>query len=74
MRLPDPEKENEIEKHANREKYDRAFKKEAVALWLNSGKSARQIASELGITENRLHLWGGQHLPEGKLGDLYFRA
>jgi len=40
-----------------RRKYDRNFKKEAVALWLNSGKSARQVALELGITESRLYSW-----------------
>lgn len=46
-----------------RRKYDRTFKKEAVALWLNSGKSARQIASELGITENRLYSWRSEFGP-----------
>jgi transposase len=40
-----------------RRKFDRNFKKEAVALWLNSGKSARQSASELGIAESRLYSW-----------------
>ena len=46
-----------------RRKYDRSFKKEAVALWLNSGKSARQIASELGITESRLYSWRSKFAP-----------
>ena len=40
-----------------RRKFDRSFKKQAVALWLNSGKSARQIAADLGIGENRLYAW-----------------
>lgn len=46
-----------------RRKYDRTFKREAVALWLNSGKSARQIASELGIAENRLYSWRSEFGP-----------
>ena len=46
-----------------RRKYDRTFKKEAVALWLNSGRSAREIALELGIDENRLHFWRKQFAP-----------
>jgi len=40
-----------------RRKFDKAFKREAVALWLNSGKSARQIGAELGIGESRLYDW-----------------
>ena len=46
-----------------RRKFDRTFKKEAVALWLNSGKSAPQIATELGIGENRLYLWRKKFAP-----------
>ncbi len=46
-----------------RRKFDRNFKKEAVALWLNSGRSAREIALELGIGENRLHLWRQKFAP-----------
>ena len=46
-----------------RRKFDRNFKKEAVALWLNSGKSARQVAMELGIGENRLYLWRQKFAP-----------
>jgi transposase len=47
----------------SRRKYDRNFKKEAVALWLNSGKSARQVASELGVGENRLYSWRSKLAP-----------
>lgn len=47
----------------SRRKFDVGFKKDAVALWLNSGKSARQIGSELGISENRLYLWRKQYAP-----------
>ena len=46
-----------------RRKFDRNFKKEAVALWLNSGRSARAIAMELGIDENRLYLWRKKFTP-----------
>ena len=46
-----------------RRKYDRNFKKEALALWLNSGKSARQISLELGIAENRLYAWRSKFGP-----------
>jgi transposase len=54
---------NPLESIKPRRKYDSAFKKEAVALWLNSGKSARQIASELGISENRLYSWRSKFGP-----------
>lgn len=46
-----------------RRKFDVAFKKDAVTLWLNSGKSAREVAGELGIGENRLYLWRQQYAP-----------
>ena len=36
---------------------DEAFKREAVGPWLVSGKSARQIASELGLNEPSLQVW-----------------
>ena len=40
-----------------RRKYDATFKREAVALWLSSGKSAREISSQLGISQNHLYDW-----------------
>ena len=46
-----------------RRKFDVTFKKDAVALWLNSGKSARQVGEELGVAENRLYLWRKQYAP-----------
>lgn len=46
-----------------RRKFDAAFKRDAVALWLGSGKSAREIGLELGITERHLHSWHQQHAP-----------
>ena len=38
-------------------RYDEAFKREAVEHWMVSGKSGRQIASELGINEQSLKVW-----------------
>ena len=52
-----------VEPTRPRRKYDRSFKREAVALWLNSGKSARQIASDLGIAESRLYSWQSEFGP-----------
>jgi transposase-like protein len=46
-----------------RRKFDAAFKRDAVALWLSSGKSARQIGAELGIQERHLYLWRKMHAP-----------
>jgi hypothetical protein len=47
-----------------RRKFDSAFKRDAVALWLSSSKSAREIGAELGITERHL----GEHEP------IFYRA
>jgi len=38
-------------------RYDEAFKRSAVELWLQGGKSAEQIAAELGITSQSLQQW-----------------
>jgi transposase len=37
--------------------YDKAFKEHAVNLWLASGKSAAEVAAELGIPADRLYTW-----------------
>ena len=37
-----------------RKKFDKTFKQRAVELWLTSGKSATQVAAELGIHAQRL--------------------
>ncbi len=54
-------------------KFDQAFKEHAVNLWLSSGKSAREIALELGIKPDRLYTWKdvlglGSAPPGGKGG------
>ena len=58
----------EIKPNQNREikprrKFDAAFKRDAVALWLKSGKSARQMSAELGLQERHLYLWKMTHAP-----------
>ena len=40
-----------------RKKFDRNFKREAVTLWLNSGKSAQVMATELGLRDKQLYQW-----------------
>ena len=46
-----------------RKKYDRNFKQQAVTLWLNSGKSAQVMASELGLCAKQLYEWKKVFLP-----------
>ena len=54
-----------------RRKYDRTFKAEAVALWLNSGKSAEEIAEQLGIRPGQLYDWkASSQTPVGLQADL----
>src|SRR6266516_4103845 len=43
--------------HKTRRKFDSAFKKEAVNLWLHSGKSVQSVAADLGVSPNRLYAW-----------------
>lgn len=52
-----------VEPIKRRRKYDRNFKKEAVAHWLKSGKSAQVVAAELGITERHLYGWRSEFAP-----------
>jgi transposase len=54
-------------------KFDKAFKEHAVNLWMGSGKSAREMATELGIKPDRLYAWKqalgmGSALPAKKEG------
>lgn len=49
-------KESPVERKT-RKKYDTTFKREAVAHWLKSGKSAWQVARELGISQTHLYDW-----------------
>ena len=51
-------------------RYDEAFKRSAVELWLQGGKSVQQIAAELGISTQSLKQWRKQlaALPATGLG------
>jgi transposase len=54
-----------------RRKYDPTFKREAVAMWQKSGKTAQEIAAELGIGEGQLYTWNATGaLPAGSQTDL----
>jgi transposase-like protein len=46
-----------IESKKTRRKFNKAFKQQAVELLLNSGKSATEVAAELGILPQRLGVW-----------------
>lgn len=45
-------------------KYDQAFKEHAVNLWLASGRSASEVAAELGIPPDRLYTWKSVVAPD----------
>lgn len=38
-------------------RYDEAFKRQAVEMWLSGGKSAATVAAELGISDQSLQKW-----------------
>ena len=50
-------KENKVTAIRARRKFDNTFKRDAVELWTSTGRSAREIAAELGIREALLHAW-----------------
>jgi transposase-like protein len=50
-------KEKAVPTKRTRRKFDANFKREAVALWQNSGKPAHEIAQQLGIREGQLYEW-----------------
>lgn len=62
------------ENHGKR--YTKAFKEEAVRLFLTSGKNAKQLARELGMTSTSLAAWAeeairnGDHPEQAKLDGL----
>lgn len=62
-------------KHGNR--YAKAFKEEAVRLFLTSGKNAKVLARELGTTGTSLAAWAaeairnGDHPQQAKLEGLH---
>jgi transposase-like protein len=46
-----------------RKKYDEAFKRSAVDLLLNGGKSVKQLAAELGVSTWNLRDWKKRYAP-----------
>ena len=52
-----------IQSKQTRKKFDKAFKRQAVELWLNSGKAATEVAAELGIHPQRLSAWRKRFAP-----------
>jgi transposase len=46
-----------------RRKFDDAFKRDAVSLWLSSGQSARAVAADLGVAERHIYEWRKTHGP-----------
>jgi transposase len=63
-------KEIAVSDKKTRRKFDLNFKREAVALWQNSGKPAREIAQQLGILEHQLYEWKKLITPVGAHSDL----
>ena len=55
---------------AQKRKYDRAFKQEALRLLEISGKSVRQIETELGITPGLLNKWKLRYRLEPTTGEV----
>ena len=48
-----------------RAKYDEEFKKNAVRLSYASPKSIRQVADDIGVSENRLYAWRKKYTADG---------
>jgi transposase len=49
-----------------RKKYDEEFKKNAVKLSYASPRSVKQIAQDLGISENLMYTWRRKYTSEGE--------
>ena len=50
-----------------RRQYSEEFKKEAVEYSLSSGKTAEEVAQDLGISPRNLKRWHTQYLKRGEL-------
>ena len=53
---------------ARRSKYTEQYRRDAVELWRASGRTAKQIATQLGIKPDRLYKWAGEYRPPGGMG------
>ena len=58
-----------IESKRTRKKFDNAFKQRAVELWLSSGRTATEVAAELGFNAQRLSAWRGRFAPPPPRGE-----
>jgi transposase-like protein len=56
--------EPEVQSKKSRRKFDNAFKRQAVELWLHSGRAATQVAAELGIRAQLLSAWPNNWKPK----------
>jgi transposase len=52
-----------IPTNKSRKRFDNTFKRQAVELWLNSGRLATEVAAELGIDAQRLSAWRSRFAP-----------
>jgi transposase-like protein len=64
----------EIKTLKGRRKFDAAFKREAVAHWVASGKSAEAVGEELGIGAERLYAWKPRFVPPTAVEAVDLRA
>ena len=58
-----PMNEPVIQPKRTRRKFDAAFKQRAVELWLSSGRTATEVAAELGFKAQRLSAWRARFAP-----------
>src|ERR1035438_10383193 len=63
-----------IQSKQTRKKFDKAFKRQAVELWLNSGKEGTEVGAELGIHPQRLSAWRKREAPRLAIGSRKHRA
>jgi len=52
-----------IQSKTIRKKFNKAFKQQAVELWLESGRTATEVAAELGFHAQRLSAWRKRFAP-----------
>jgi transposase len=50
---------------ARRRKFSEQYRRDAVELWRTSGRSAGEIAQQLGIRADLLYVWGSRPRPPG---------
>ena len=45
-------------------KYDEEFQRDAVDHWISTGKSLRQVAKDLGVSEGSIRVWREKYLSD----------